>query len=132
MVIQGGCGMDFSFIWMYLSLSFLFSMHNRNITIGMIERIGIDVHRYPKGYVKPARWVKSIFKIKQRSIPRYLYFELLLTVFYALLAPINIIITIVLYWVPDIIGILCMFHLCLFFINLIFFLIWSHHRRKRK
>ena len=39
----------------------------------MIERIGIDVHRYPKGYVKPARWIKSLFKIKQRSIPRYLW-----------------------------------------------------------
>lgn len=124
--------MDFSFIGIFLSVSFLTSIHNRNITMQMIETIGIDVHRYPKGYVKPARWVKSLFKIKQRSIPQYLYFELLLSVFYALLAPINIIITIVLYWVPDIIGILCMFHCCLGIINLIFFLSWSHHRRKRK
>lgn len=124
--------MDFSFIWIFLAFSFLSSMAFKNTAMEMIEKIGIDVHRYPKGYVKPARWIKSLFKIKQRSIPRYLYFLLLLSLFCALLAPINIIISIVLYWVQDIVGILCMFHCCLIITNVIFFSIWSFHHRKRK
>lgn len=123
--------MDFGYIFMFLGISTLSSLNCKNSAIGMIERHGTDSPRYPKGYITPAKWVRALFKIKQSLIPKYLYFELILSLFFALLGPINLIICIVVDGAPDIVGILVMFHICLVIINMVCFSFLSF-RLKRK
>ena len=96
----------------------------------MIERIGTNSQHYPKGYTNPAKWVRALFKIKQRVIPRYLYFELILSLVFALLGPINLIICVAVDCAPDIGGILIMIHSCMVIINMIYFSILSLWHRK--
>jgi len=64
--------------------------------IRQIEELGENLPRYPKRYIAPARWMRKWFKITKWSlIPRFLYFELILSVVYAILGPIFILIYII-------------------------------------
>lgn len=110
---------------MFLGMSALSSINCRNSAIGMIEELGTNLPRYPKGYVNPAKWVRTLFKINQRLIPRFLYFELILSLFFALLGPISLIICVIVDCAPRIVGLLVMFHACLIISNTIFLSIWS-------
>ena len=116
---------------MFLGISILSSMNCKNSAIGMIERIGTNTTRYPKGYIAPAKWVRTLFKVKQHFIPRYLYFELILSLFFAGLGPINLMICAIVDCAPDIVGILVMLHICLVVFNMIFFSILSSVLKKR-
>ena len=40
----------------------------------------------------PPKWMRRFFQIRQRVIPRYLYFRLLLSLFYLILGPLNTVI----------------------------------------
>ena len=117
--------MDLGYIFMFLGISILSSLNCKNSAIGMIERIGKNSRHYPKGYTKPAKWVRTLFKIKQREIPRYLYFELIISLIFALIGPINLIICIAVNCTPDVVGILVMLHVCLVIINMFCFSILS-------
>ena len=117
--------MDFGYVFMFLGISILSSLNCKNSAIGMIERIGINSRHYPKGYANPAKWIRSLFKIKQRVIPRFLYFQLILSLVFALMGPINLIICIAVDCSPDIVGILVMLHCCLIIIDTIYFAIMS-------
>lgn len=117
--------MDFGYIFMFLGISILSSMNCKNSSIGMIESVGKTSRHYPKWYIRPARWVRKLFNIKQHEIPRYLYFELFLSLFFALLGPINLIICAATHCNPGVVGILIMFHACLIIINMVFFSIMS-------
>lgn len=118
--------MDFGYIFMFLGISILSSMNCKNSSIGMIESVGISSRHYPKWYIRPARWVRKLFNIKhQHEIPRYLYFELFLSIFFALLGPINLIICAATHCNPSVVGILLMFHACLIIINMVFYSIMS-------
>ena len=115
---------------MFLAISFLFSTHCRNSTIGMIEEVGVYPLRHPKRYILTPKWVRKVFKIKHRFIPRYFYFRLILCLFYAALCPINTIVYIISGCSANIGGILVMFHVCLFLVDTIFFLIISFIMKK--
>ena len=122
--------MDFGYVFMFLGISILSSLNCKNSAIGMIEKIGINSRHYPKGYTNPAKWVRALFKIKQRVIPRYLYFELILSLIFALIGPINLIICVAVDCAPDIVGILVMLHICLVIINMIYFSILSFRLKR--
>lgn len=123
--------MAFELILFYLGFSVLSCMACRNSTVGMIEEIGINSRYYPKHYIIPKRWMKNLFHIKQRVIPRYLYFELLVSLFFLSLGLINIVIFIAVGCEKPINGILIMFHCCLIIINTIFFSIMSLLYKKK-
>lgn len=48
-----------------------------------IKSIGLKY--YPKGYIMPNRKIRKIFKLKKQEIPKWLYFDLLLSFVYILL-----------------------------------------------
>lgn len=119
------------YIFVFLGFSILSSMSCRNAAIGMIERIGTNSPYYPKGYTIPAKWVRTIFKLKQRLIPKYFYFELILSLFFAALGPVNLIICLIVDFSPNIVGILVMTHVCLVIVDMIFFSIMSFLLNKK-
>ena len=123
--------MAFELIFFYLGATVLSCMDCRNSAVGMIKEIGINSRYYPKHYIIPKRWMKNLFHIKHRVIPRYLYFELLVSLFFLSLGLINIVISIVVGSDKSITGILVMFHGCLIIVNLIFFLIMSWLFKKK-
>ena len=118
---------DFELIFFYLGATVLSCMSCRNSTVGMIKEIGINPRSryYPKHYITPKRWMRNIFHIKQRVIPRYLYFELLVSLFFLILGLLNTVLFIAVGCDKSITGILIISHICLIIINMIFFSIMS-------
>lgn len=123
--------MDFGYVFMFLGISILSSLNCKNSAMGMIERIGINSRYYPKHYIIPKRWIRNFFQIKPRVIPRYLYFELLVSIFFLILGLLNLVIFIAVGCDKSITGILIMFHICLIIINMIFFSIMSWLFKKK-
>lgn len=125
--------MDFGFIFMFLGISMLSSMSCKNSAIEMIKREGGYSPHYPKRYyIAPAKWARSLFKIKYCFIPRYLYFELILSLFFAVLGPMNLIICAIVDCAPDIVGILVIIQICLIICNEVCFLIAALLFRRKK
>ena len=116
---------------MFFGLSFLSSMSCRNSALGMIKQIGSNSLHYPKRYIVPAKWARTVFKLTQHLIPRYLYFELILSLFFAALGPVNLIICIILDCSANIVGILIMIHISLVIVNMIFFAIITSLMKKK-
>ena len=114
-------------IFFYLGATVLSCVSCRNSTVGMIKEIGINPRSryYPKHYITPKRWMRNIFHIKQRVIPRYLYFELLVSLFFLILGLLNTVLFIAVVCDKSITGILIISHICLIIINMIFFSIMS-------
>ena len=83
-------------------------------------------------YLKPKRWIRNIFHIKKHKIPRYLYFELLLSLFFLALGPLNIVICVAVDGENFVSGMLVMFHSCLIIVNVIFIAIMTLLYFKRK
>lgn len=123
--------MFFKAIPLFFSLSLLSSWSCRNSAFEMMRTLGVDTQRYPKRYIKPARWVRKLFNIKQRVVPRYLYFQLFLSLFYAALFPINLIICIVANCAPNVAGVLVMFHVGLILVNEVSFIIISFFMQRK-
>ena len=117
------------YVLMFLAISILSSLGCKNSAIEMIERIKTNSRRFPKGYTTTPKWVRARFKIKQRVIPRYLYFELILSIIYALMCPINLIICVAVDFSPYIVVVLVMIHSCLIIIDRISFIILSFCHR---
>lgn len=128
-------GFDFEMFFhamiLFFSLSLLSSWSCRNSAFEMMRTLGVDTQRYPKRYIKPARWVRKLFNIKQRVVPRYLYFQLFLSLFYAALFPINLIICIVVNRFPIVVGILIWFHVGLILVNEISFIIITFFMQRK-
>lgn len=91
----------------------------KNAALGMIARTGTNNALYPKYYVLVKKWMKSIFKIKEKRIPMHLYFELIMAVFFAILGPIEIITYIISKFDKYVIGIFLLVHLGLLLITVI-------------
>ena len=98
----------------------------------LMEEIGISSRYYPKHYVAPKRWIKNIFHIKKHRIPRFLNFELLLSLFFLALGPLNIVICVAVDGENFVSGMLVMFHSGLILINIIFIAIMTLLYFKRK
>lgn len=124
--------MDLGCIYIYLGMAVLSFLTFKNLAVGQIEEIGISSRYYPKHYIKPKRWIRNIFHIKKHKIPRYLYFELLLSLFFLALGPLNIVICVAVDGDKFISGMLVMFHSCLIIVNVIFIAIMTLLYFKRK
>ena len=124
--------MDLGCIYVYLGIAVLSFLTFKNLAVGQIEEIGISSRYYPKHYIKPKRWIRNIFHIKKHKIPRYLYFELLLSLFFLALGPLNIVICVAVDGENFVSGMLVMFHSCLIIVNVIFIAIMTLLYFKRK
>ena len=132
-VVGPVAGSIFDVIILYSSVTFLASWDCGDMTVKRIKEIGIN-HRsryYPEHYITPKRWMRKLFDIKQRVIPRFLYFELFVSLFYVILGPLNIVITIAVGVDTNIASILFLSYLGLVMVNVIYHCIMSH-RFKRK
>lgn len=94
------------FICLFVSMSFLHALFNRNVVIYAIKDNRIPSRFYPKHYTKVPHFIKFFFKLKSREIPKYLYVEALLSFFYILLCPMNIIISLCSGCSKNVVGIL--------------------------
>ena len=97
------------------------------MTTKLIEDIGIN-HRsryYPKHFIAPKKWMRKFFHINQRVIPRYLYFELYISLFYIVLGLFTIVIGLAVDEHKSIIGILIISQLWFEVINAAFAVIMS-------
>lgn len=121
--------MDFNVILGFWLMAILTSVSYKNLAVGMIEEIGINQRYYPHKYIKPKKWIKKLFKIKRGMIPRYLYFDLFLSIIFAILGPIN---TIIYLCFDNIGGWLVMFHAALAVCANIHFCIISMLFKKRR
>ena len=102
--------MQFGHVLMFMGIASLSSISCRNSAKGMIDRIGSNLRCFPKGYIAPPKWVRLFFKLKQKRIPIYLYFELLLSLVFALLGPINLFVFALENCSPNVGGLLMMIH----------------------
>lgn len=50
----------------------------------MIRKIGINAKHYPEGYIMPSRRFRYFFKLEKKKIPKWIYFELCLSIAYVL------------------------------------------------
>lgn len=117
--------MSLEVIYIYCIMAVLSFLTFNNLAVGQIEEIGISSRYYPKHYIKPKRWIRNIFHIKKHKIPRYLYFELLLSLFFLALGPLNIVICVAVDGDKFISGMLVMFHSGLILINMFFIAIMT-------
>ena len=79
---------------MFLFFSF---QGTKKSALDNIKKVGLNSRYYPERYVLLPRRIRKLFRIEQRTVPRFLYFELLLAMLwvvyalalavYALLAP---------------------------------------------
>ena len=69
-----------------LLLFLFFIVGIRKSALDNIRRIGFNSGYYPKRYVVLPRRIRKRFKIEQRIIPRFLFFELLLAMLYLVCA----------------------------------------------
>lgn len=63
----------------------------QRFTKQMQNKVGIVMRHYPKRYIVPKRWIRKLFGMNSQPIPKYLYFELFVSIIYALLGSIYII-----------------------------------------
>lgn len=117
--------MNTKIILMFLAISVLSFFNCKNSTIEMIKEIGINSRYYPKRYVVVHRGLRKTFRIKQSRIPRYLYFELIIAIVFAVLGLINSVIACFFHFDKKIVGILTMIHVCLIILNMLFFSVIS-------
>ena len=115
----------------YLGMALYFGISWRRAATNMIKEIGTWSRYYPKQYIVPPKWMKSFFHIERRIIPRFLYFELLLSLFFLASGPINLMICIVAHYEKVVAGFLVFSCVCLSLINTIFFLITSFFFKKK-
>ena len=119
------------YVFMFLGMSFLSWLSTRNRALFMIKEISSNSKYYPKWYALPGKWIRKIYKLNNRFIPKYLYLELILSLIYAMLGPINLLIVLLLESKPIIAGWLFVSHACLVLVDSIFFVIMSCIMKKR-
>ena len=120
--------MDAGYILIFLGISALSSLSCRNSAIGMIKRTNSTCCQ--KRSVTTPNWLKVLFGIRQHHIPRYLYFELLLSLVFAMLGPINLVIFTIADFSSNIAGVLVMIHISLIILDAITFTIISSFLKK--
>ena len=110
---EGELSMDMIFV--FVGLSMLSSLHCKNLSKEMIKEVGIVMRYYPKRYIRPKRWIRRLFNIHQQMIPRYLYIELFVSIIYASLGPIYLILAVC--FGTKVAAALVLSHMCFVLIN---------------
>ena len=118
-------------IIIFFALSFLSWLSTRNRALLMIKEISSNSKYYPKWYTLPAKWIRKNFKLNDRFIPKYLYFELIISLVYIALGPINLVIAIATSFSPTVVKILVLHHSAWIALSTINFVIMSIIMKKR-
>lgn len=130
-VIGGEPKMKFDYFFLFLGISILSSASCRNSALGMVRKIGVSSSSYPRGYIHCSKRVKRIFKIKSNKIPRYLYFELLVSIVFAFLCPINFLISLINDYNSNVVGLLVIVHASLIILNFMYFAFMTFIYKKK-
>ncbi len=117
--------MDVWFIFAFVAFTLLSFFNCRNSTIGMINEIGINARFYPKQYTTLPNSIRKFFNIKNKEIPKFLFCELIISILFAILGPIYIIVYLCCDGNNGVGGMLLLFHAGLILVNLVFFTILS-------
>jgi len=117
--------MDFRIFLCFFAISLLSFFNCRNSAAGMITEIGINKRFYPKHYTVLPKKLKKLLRIKNTTVPKFLLYELFVSLLFALLFPINTVICLCFNGNKDIVRILIMIHTVLIIINLFYFVIKS-------
>lgn len=117
--------MDIEFVFISVAFVILSCFNCRNSAIGMIGEIGINERFYPQKYKTLTRGMRKFFNINYKMIPKYLFCELIISILFAMLAPIYIIIYLCFGKNINVLGGLLLFHVCLIIADRIFFIIMS-------
>lgn len=88
----------------------------QRFTKQMQNKVGIVMRHYPKRYIVPKRWIRKLFGMNSQPIPKYLYFELFVSIIYALLGSIYIILAAC--FGTKVAAALVLFHVCFAAINI--------------
>ena len=86
---------NYSNILLFMIMSFMCSYGRLKGIRGMIKNIGFHKKFYPNKYIVPDKKIASFFKINERSVPKWLYYELIMVIVYALFFPVNTILFLV-------------------------------------
>ncbi len=121
--------MYYQYIFIFFAYSLLAFFSCKNMSLGMIKKIGINSRYYPQKFIVPPFKIRKMFKIKQKTIPKYLLYELILAIFFLILGLISIIL-LLLFKTPRITGVLMLFQSCLIVINVFYFSIMSFRYSK--
>ena len=65
----------------FIFVSLVLSWKIKRETMLHIKTIRTYSSRFPQWYVAPAKWIRKLFQIKDRVIPRYFYFRLFFSLF---------------------------------------------------
>lgn len=130
MIMQGEIMRMSIVIFFFFTYSLFSFLTLKNASIGAMKEIGINSRFYPKEFIVPPYWIKKVFKIKQKTIPKYLVFELFLSVFFLTLGPVNVIVFF-LFQTKRMFITQAMFQSCLIVLNFIYFFIMFYRYCKR-
>lgn len=126
----------FGCVFVIFGVPFLFSLCCKNSATGMIKEIGFYPWSDPKRYIDPARWVRKLFRIRERVIPKFCYYELFLALFFAALGPINLIISAIANFDPVVVYVVVyismVFQSCLIIVDTIVMAIMYFLLKKRR
>lgn len=111
--------------FMLIGIAFLTSFFCRNIALETIGNTGTNSRLFPKHFTQPPRWLRKFFRIKDRVIPKHLVFELYLSIFFAALGPLNLMIYLCSGCSSFVLGVLTMVHIGLLLANILFFFIMT-------
>ncbi len=121
-------------IILFLCISTLSFLGCKNSALGGIEETGIIHSLYPQHYIPPTKWMRKWFKVRQTRIPKFFYAELVLSVIFAAMGPINILLSVLVLgmgWEKRIIGVLTMIHVGLIILNAIVYAIMETLYKKK-
>jgi len=122
--------MKIGIIVSFIGMSVLFFFNCRNAACGMIKKTNINSRHYNKRFLKTPKWAKKMFNITQQFIPKWLFFELILSVIFLAICPINIIIYMIFYDNTIITGWQFMVPMLMTIFNMFYFSIMSYIFKK--
>lgn len=127
---MGGAGMDIyeyrnnvTLLLSYMGYSIVTYIRFKQLSFEIINNVGINSRYYPKHYITLTGRMKKFLKVKQREIPRYCFFQLLLARFFLALGPVYVVITLATGFSDMVCSIIFMLHTCLALIFLVLGLI---------
>lgn len=119
-------------ILLFFTFSLTSSRWARNDAIAETRSLPSHSDHHPKRYVETPRWVKRQYKINQRLIPRHIYVQLIFSWISAILCPVNILISFIVYpYYPYIVLYLYHFHMGLSLLEYIISIVFHFIMKKQ-
>lgn len=85
----------------------------------MIKEIGFYPWSDLRMFIAPAGWVRKLFKIRARVIPKFSYYELFLSLFFTAIGPISLLIAAIADFNPAVVSLSLVFQSCLIIVDTI-------------